>query len=104
MRRAREAGAGSVVTVTTSGVPVGIVSEAAVHATPEERRPWVATSTVARTLDDELRLPATIAGEELVTAITRHPSAEYLLLDEDGTICGVLTTADVDKAFREGGK
>ena len=33
----------------SSGVPVGIVSEAALEATPEERRPWVATSAVART-------------------------------------------------------
>jgi Zn-dependent protease len=103
VRRAREAEAGSVVTVTSGGVPVGIVSEAAVNATPEDRRPWVATSTVARTLDDGLRLPAAIAGEDLVTAISRYPASEYLLVEDDGTICGVLTTADVDRAFQEGG-
>src|SRR5690606_32734261 len=58
VRRAQDADAGSLVTVTGSGIPIGIVSEAAVLATPEDRRPWVAVSTVARTLEDGLRLPA----------------------------------------------
>lgn len=104
VRRAREAQAGSLITVTTAGQPVGIVSEAAVQATPEERRPWVSTASVARTLDAGLQLPATIAGEDLVTAISRNPAGEYLLVEEDGSVCGVLTTADVDRAFREGGR
>ncbi len=102
VRRAQEAQAGSIVTVTGSGRPVGVVSEAALLATPEDRRPWVAVSTVARGLDDGLRLPATLAGEDLVAAISRTPAAEYLLLEEDGRIYGVLSTADVDKAFRQG--
>jgi Zn-dependent protease/predicted transcriptional regulator len=101
VRRAQDAAVGSIVTVTSSGVPVGIVNEAALHATPEERRPWVATSSVARTIEDGLRLPADISGEELVMAISRTPAAEYLLVEPDGAIVGVLTTADVDKAFRE---
>ncbi|GAA4745452.1 hypothetical protein GCM10023350_32850 [Nocardioides endophyticus] len=103
VRRAAEAQAGSLITVTSSGVPVGIVSEAALDATPEERRPWVATSVVARSLDDGLRLPAEIAGEDLVTAISRHPASEYLLIEDDGSVFGVLTTADVDRAFQRGG-
>jgi Zn-dependent protease len=102
VRRAQDAQAGSIVTVTGSGHPVGVVSEAALLATPEERRPWVAVSSVARGLDDGLRLPATITGEDLVRAISRTPAAEYVLLEEDGSIYGVLATADVDKAFREG--
>ena len=101
VRRARAAEAGGIVTVTGSGVPVGIVSEAALEATPEERRPWVATSTVARTLDRGLQLPADITGEELVMAISRSPAAEYLLVDPDGSVVGVLSTVDVDRAFRE---
>jgi Zn-dependent protease len=103
VRRATDAQAGSLITVTSSGVPVGIVSEAALDATPEERRPWVATSVVARSLDDGLRLPAAIAGEDLVTAITRYPASEYLLVEDDGSVFGVLTTADVDRAFQQGG-
>jgi Zn-dependent protease len=102
VRRAQAAQAGSIVTVTGNGRPVGVVSEAALLATPEDRRPWVAVSTVARGLDDGLQLPATITGEDLVLAISRTPAAEYVLLEEDGSIYGVLSTADVDKAFREG--
>jgi Zn-dependent protease len=101
VRRARDEQAGSIVTVTGAGIPDGIVSEAAVAATPDERRPWVATSTVARTLDPGLRLPADLSGEELVTAISRTPASEYLLVDAEGQVVGVLATADVDRAYRE---
>lgn len=100
IRRAQEESAGSIVTVTSDGRPTGIVSEAAVLATPEERRPWLAVSTVARALDDGLSLPATIAGDALVEAISRRPAEEYLLVEEDGTVLGVLAIADVDKAVR----
>lgn len=101
VRRAREAEAGAIVTVTGSGRPVGVVNEAALTATPEERRPWLATSTVARSVDDGLTLSVAIAGEALVRAITTTPASEYLLLDDDGSVYGVLTTADVDRAFRD---
>ncbi|WP_435743886.1 site-2 protease family protein [Nocardioides sp. SYSU DS0663] len=101
VRRARDAEAGGIVTVTTGGEPVGLVSEAALAATPEDRRPWVATSTVARTLESGMRLPADLAGEDLVRAIGRHPSGEYLLVEPDGSVYGVLSTVDVDRAFRE---
>ena len=100
VRRAREAEAGAIVTVTSSGRPVGVVNEAALLATPEERRPWLAVSTVARGVDDGLSLPVSISGEELVRAITSAPASEYLLVEDDGSVYGVLTTADVDAAFR----
>jgi Zn-dependent protease/CBS domain-containing protein len=104
VRRAREAQAGSIVTVTSAGRPVGLVNEAAVLATPEERRAWVAVSAVSRSLDDGLTLSADLVGEDLVLALNRTPAAEYLLVEEDGGIYGVLTTADVDRAFREVGQ
>jgi len=103
VRRAQDAKAGGIVTVTSAGVPVGLVSEAALLATPEERRPWTATSTVARDIADGLQLPADISGEDLVRAITITPASEYLLVEPDGSVYGVLTTADVDRAFREAG-
>jgi Zn-dependent protease len=101
VRRANEAQAGSIVTVTSSGIPVGVVSEEALLATPEDRRPWVAVSTVARTLEEGLSLPVTLTGEDLILAISRQPAPEYLLVEEDGAIYGVLSTADVDRAFRD---
>lgn len=100
VRRAREARAGGIVTVDAHGTAVGVVNEAALLATPEERRPWLATSVVARRLEPGLRLPADLAGEELVEAITATPSGEFVLLEPDGTVYGVLTTIDVDRAYR----
>ena len=101
VRRAQEAEAGSIVTVTSDGQPTGIVNEAALQSTPEDRRPWVATSTVARTMEPGLSLPVGIFGEDLILAVSRRPAHEYLLVEDDGSIFGVLSTADVDKAFRE---
>lgn len=102
VRRAQEAQAGSIVTVAGDGRPVGLVHEAALLATPEDRRPWMATSSVTRSLVDGLTLPADIDGEDLIRAITKTPAPEYLLVEPDGSIYGVLTTADVDAAFRAG--
>lgn len=101
VRRAQEARAGSIVTVSPDGSPRGIVSEAAVTAMPEDRRPWVPVSAVTRAMEDGLSLPADVAGEELILAISRRPAEEYLLVEPDGQIYGVLSTADVDRAFRE---
>ena len=86
--------------LTSDGRPEGLVSEAALLATPEERRPWVPVSSVSRTLGDGLALPADIAGEDLILAISRRPAEEYLLVESDGSIFGVLATSDVDQAFR----
>jgi Zn-dependent protease len=101
VRRAKEARAGSLITVTSGGSPVGLVSEAALVATPEERRPWVAVSAVARSLEPGMSLPAEIEGEELVRAMTVTPAHEYLLVEHDGSIYGVLSAADVERAFQE---
>jgi Zn-dependent protease len=100
VRRAQEAHAGSIITVASSGVPTGIVNESAVLATPEERRPWVAVSSVARRTDDTLVLPVDLSGEPLIRAMSANPAEEYLLVGPEGRIFGVLATADVDRAFR----
>jgi hypothetical protein len=100
VRRAQEAQAGSIVTVTAAGTPVGVVNETALLSVPLERRAWVPTSSVARSIEEGLRLPAGIGGEDLIRAISSRPAGEYLLVDLDGSIFGVLSTADVDRAFR----
>ena len=102
VRRAQQVEAGSIVTVDPSGRPVGLVNESAVAATPEERRPWVTVGAVSRTLEPGLTLPADSVGEELVRAMQRVPSTEYLLLETDGSVYGVLVTQDVDTAFNAG--
>lgn len=101
VRRTREAEAGSIVTVAGDGRPLGVVSESALQATPEDRWPWLAVSVVARTVEDGLILSADLAGEDLVRAMQHTPASEYLLVEADGRLCGVLVTEDVDRAFRE---
>ena len=102
VRRAQAEQAGSIVTLDAAGRPAGIVNEAAVTATPEERRPWVPVRTVSRTLEPGLTLPADISGEQLIEAIRALPTTEYLLVEPGGPIYGVLVTADVDAAFSQG--
>ena len=99
VRRAQDAQAGSIVVLDQRQRPVGIVNEAALLATPDDRRPWLPAESVARTIEDGLLLPADIGGEQLVRAMQRTPATEYLLLEPDGSVYGVLTSEDVDRAF-----
>ena len=99
VRRAQQEQAGSIVVLDQHARPSGIVNEAALLATPEERRPWLPAEAVARSIEPGLMLPADISGEDLVRAMQRTPATEYLLLEADGGVYGVLTTSDVDRAF-----
>ncbi|KAA9377547.1 site-2 protease family protein [Microbispora cellulosiformans] len=99
LRRARESGAGAMVVVDHDGHPVGIVNEAAVNATPEQRRPWVNVGALSRTLEPALVLGADLEGESLLDAMRGSPAPEYLLVERGGEIYGVLATADVNRMF-----
>jgi Zn-dependent protease len=99
LRRATEAGARGIVTVDSEGRPSGLVSEAAVAATPEARRPWVSVGSLARRVEPQLVLDPELHGQAVLDAIANAPSSEYLVVDgENGTVCGVLATADVARA------
>jgi CBS domain-containing protein len=99
VRRAQEHQSGSIVVLDQHGRPSGIVNEAAVLATPEERRPWLPVEAVSRTIEPGLMLSADISGEPMVRAMQRTPASEYLLLEGDGSVYGVLVSDDVDRAF-----
>ena len=102
VRRAQDARAGSIVVLDAAGLPSAIVNEAAVLATPDDRKPWLQVSAVARSIEPGLTFPASLSGEPLIMAMQRVPAAEYLLLDDGGHIFGVLVTEDVDRAFAAG--
>ena len=102
VRRAQDAGAGGIVVVDADGRLAGVVNETALLSLPEERRPWVPVSSVARSWEDGLTLPADAAGEELILAMARMPASEYALIEPDGTLFGLLSTTDVDAAFEAG--
>jgi Zn-dependent protease/CBS domain-containing protein len=99
VRQAAAVGAYGLVVVDSSGRPIGLVNEAAVSATPMERRPWVSVSTVARTLEPGLVIPAGLTGEELIRTLEATASTEYLVVENDGAIYGILATSDVHKAL-----
>jgi Zn-dependent protease/CBS domain-containing protein len=104
VRRAQQSEAGAIVVHAGDDRLSGVVNEAALLATPEDRRAWVPVSSVSRTLEEGLVLPADIAGEELILAMSRTPAEEYVLVEADGSLFGVLTTVDVDRAFEEGAR
>jgi predicted transcriptional regulator len=99
IRRAQIEQAGALVVVATAGDPVGVVNEAAVLSTPENRRPWVTVGSVARRVEPGLLLDVELTGEQLVRAMRATPASEYILVDRAGKVFGVLATKDVDSAF-----
>ncbi|MGN6794107.1 MAG: site-2 protease family protein [Streptosporangiaceae bacterium] len=99
VRRAQEAGARALVIVDHESTPTALVSEAAVLATPEERRPWIEVGSLARTLSPEMVLSANLSGMELLKAVQQAPASEYLLIEPSGQVSGVLAAADLDLAF-----
>lgn len=99
LRRANEAGARALVVVDGHGEPKGIVRETAIVAVPEHRRPWVAVSGLAQDLTEGMKVSAELSGEALLDRLKACPATEYLVLEETGEIYGVLSTADVERAF-----
>ncbi|MFJ4877641.1 site-2 protease family protein [Streptomyces sp. NPDC088745] len=99
LRRANEAGARALVVVDGHGTPTAVVRETAIGNVPEHRRPWVAVSGLAADLTDDMRIPAELAGEALLDRLRAAPATEYLVIEETGEIYGVLSTADVERAF-----
>jgi Zn-dependent protease len=99
IRRAETAQARALVIVDHEDRPIAIVSEAAVMATPVQRRPWIDAGSLARTLDPSLVLSADLSGMALIEAVRRSPATEYLLVEPSGQVFGVLAAADLDHAF-----
>ncbi|MEU1461843.1 site-2 protease family protein [Streptomyces sp. NPDC005727] len=99
LRRANAAGARALVVVDPDGNPLSLVREAAIVGVPEHRRPWVAVSGLAQDLTDGMRVSAELAGEELLDTLRATPATEYLVVEETGEIYGVLSAADVERAF-----
>ncbi|MBV9096255.1 MAG: site-2 protease family protein [Streptosporangiaceae bacterium] len=99
IRRADESHARAVVVVDHEDKPLAIVDETAVMATPPQRRPWIESAALARTLEPSMVLPADLSGMALLDAIRRAPATEYLLVEPSGQVYGVLAARDVDHAF-----
>jgi Zn-dependent protease len=99
IRQADEASARAVVVVEHGNKTIDIANEAAVMATPPQRRPWVDTGSMARTIEPGVILNADLQGMALLDAIRRAPASEYLLVDPAGQVVGVLAARDLDQVF-----
>jgi len=99
IRRALATGARALVIADHENTPTAIVSEAAVRATPEERRPWIEVGSLARALDPGVVLSADLSGMDLIKAVQQAPASEYLLIEPTGQVFGVLAATDLDLAF-----
>lgn len=99
LRRLEEAGAGAVAVADSSGHVVAVAQEDSVSAVPLERRPWVPVSSVSTTLDPVARLHVALGGDLLLRAMQDVPASDYAVHDDTGTVVGILTTKDVEKAL-----
>ncbi|MCW2873238.1 site-2 protease family protein [Actinacidiphila oryziradicis] len=99
LRRANEAGARALVVVDGHGAPTAVVRETAIVGVPEHRRPWVAVSGLAQDLKPGMKVSVELAGEDLLDTLRATPATEYLVVEPTGEIYGVLSTADVERAF-----
>jgi len=97
LRRLQADGAGALVVVDRDDRPIGIVSEAAVKATPLERRPWVPVGDLARRIEPGSPVAFDLQGEDLVRAL--GGSGERLVVDDEGHVFGVLSVEDVGRAL-----
>ncbi len=95
----RVSGRRMVVVVDALGVPVGVVDDAAVAAVPAERWPWLDVTAVSRRVEPTQVLGATLAGDELIAALTTAPAGAYPILGAGGRVLGVLVAADVEAAL-----
>jgi Zn-dependent protease/CBS domain-containing protein len=99
LRRAQEAGAAAIVVVAGDGRPVGIVAESRVRRVPLARRPWEAVGDLSRRLHPEMVVSAELTGEALLEAIADVAASEFLVVEANGEIYGVLSTVDVERAI-----
>ncbi|WP_433003058.1 M50 family metallopeptidase [Kribbella sp. CA-294648] len=100
VRLAIGAQAGAVVVTDGQDKPHALVSEAAVSAVPPNQRPWTTVGEVATRISAGHIIGINDTGEEILGMLRKNPASEYLVLDANGGVYGVLATADVEQAFR----
>jgi Zn-dependent protease/CBS domain-containing protein len=100
IRLAGEQQAGAVVVIDGDGKPHALVSEQAVNAVAPAQRPWTTAGEVSKTIGAGQILGVNDTGEEILATLRAHPASEYLVLDANGQVYGVLAASDVERAFR----
>lgn len=94
-----DAEAGAIVLQNAIGEITGIVNQVATASVPIERRPWLPVVQVSNSYDPTLAISADLEGEDLIRTISLRPANDYLLLQQDGSVLGVLNVGDLDRVF-----
>ena len=102
VRRARTTGARALVVVDHDGRPEALVQELQVMNTPDQRQPWVTVGSLGRPLADGMVIEAGLTGEPLLAALRATTATEYLVVEPDGQVLGVLVAADVVRVLQPG--
>ncbi|MEV6414983.1 site-2 protease family protein [Kribbella sp. NPDC051718] len=100
VRLAAGAQAGAVVVIDGDDKPHALVSESAVNSVAQNQRPWTTVGEVATRIGAGHIIGVNDTGEEILATLRENPASEYLVLDANGQVYGVLATADVEQAFR----
>lgn len=95
LRRAQAAGVTAIIVADSSGRPWAVMNGAAVDAVPEDRRPWTTINQVSRPIEDGMKIPADLSGQELMQRLSQVPASEYVVYGPDGQPTGVLVMVDV---------
>lgn len=95
LRRAQAAGVTAVIVSDSSGRPWAVMNGAAVDAVPEDRRPWTTINQVSRPIEDGMKIPADLGGQDLMQRLSQVPASEYVVYGPDGQPTGVLVMVDV---------
>jgi Zn-dependent protease/CBS domain-containing protein len=100
VRLAAGAQAGAVVVIDGDDKPHALVSESAVNAVAQNQRPWTTVGEVATRIGAGHIIGVNDTGEEILSTLRENPASEYLVLDANGQVYGVLATTDVEQAFK----
>jgi CBS domain-containing protein len=100
VRLAAGAQAGAVVVIDGDDKPHALVSESAVNSVAQNQRPWTTVGEVATRIGAGHIIGVNDTGEEILATLRENPASEYLVLDANGQVYGVLATTDVEQAFR----
>lgn len=92
---ARLAGATRIVLLAPDSSPVAVVEPAAVERVPADRAEHVPVASVARRTDPRAVVDVRLSGEALLQALGGLPGEEFVALDGDGRVVGVLRASDV---------
>jgi Zn-dependent protease len=95
LRRAQAMGVTAIIVADSSGRPWAVMNGAAVDAVPEDRRPWTTINQVSRPIEDGMKIPAYLGGQELMERLSQTPASEYVVYSADGQPTGVLVMVDV---------